>query len=241
MQRDEKQLDNSLEATIQRVQDLKGSLSALLVKLETEYTLNWPSVLDSFALLSGQISSLNKLLKHEKTPLLRNYVLLPLLLSPDRDADLEKLTEGRVLAFNHEVVPDYLRTKPEPDVEERQQHISKQASNMTVENAQKQMNAVNRISTQLLDMITSFRDEWELAQKTSQQQTSSIADTNTLLAAVNFGKGLKSGSENVHSSQSQPSPAEHAQPGRQASSSMKAPSSIKTNIKSASSLHPYQR
>lgn len=51
-------------------------------------TTTRPSVLDSFALLSGQLNTLNKVLKHEKTPLFRNQVIIPLVLSPDRDEDL---------------------------------------------------------------------------------------------------------------------------------------------------------
>lgn len=45
-------------------------------------------MLDSFALLSGQLNTLNKVLKHEKTPLLRNQVIIPLVLSPDRDEEI---------------------------------------------------------------------------------------------------------------------------------------------------------
>lgn len=47
-----------------------------------------PSVLDNFALLSGQLNTINKLLKNEKTPSFRNQVIIPLLLSQDRDEDL---------------------------------------------------------------------------------------------------------------------------------------------------------
>lgn len=47
-----------------------------------------PSVLDNFALISGQLNTINKLLKNEKTPSFRNQVIIPLLLSPDRDEDL---------------------------------------------------------------------------------------------------------------------------------------------------------
>lgn len=47
-----------------------------------------PQVLDNFALLSGQLNTINKLLKNEKTPSFRNQVIIPLLLSPDRDEDL---------------------------------------------------------------------------------------------------------------------------------------------------------
>lgn len=45
-------------------------------------------MLDSFALLSGQLNTLNKVLKNEKTPLLKNQVIIPLLLSPDRDEEV---------------------------------------------------------------------------------------------------------------------------------------------------------
>lgn len=47
-----------------------------------------PSVLDNFALLSGQLNTINKLLKNEKTPSFRNQLIIPLLLSQDRDDDL---------------------------------------------------------------------------------------------------------------------------------------------------------
>lgn len=57
-------------------------------------TTTRPSVLDSFALLSGQLNTLNKVLKHEKTPLFRNQVIIPLVLSPDRDEDLMVRGEG---------------------------------------------------------------------------------------------------------------------------------------------------
>lgn len=45
-------------------------------------------MLDNFALLSGQLNTLNKVLKNEKTPLLKNQVIIPLLLSPDRDEEI---------------------------------------------------------------------------------------------------------------------------------------------------------
>ena len=32
---------------------------------------------------------------------------------------LQAMTEGRLGAITHEVVPDYLRTKPQPEVEEK--------------------------------------------------------------------------------------------------------------------------
>ena len=43
----------------------------------------------------GQMNSLLKQMKHEKTPPLKKYITLPLLLNPDRDEELLKLTEHR--------------------------------------------------------------------------------------------------------------------------------------------------
>lgn len=56
-QREEKQLETSLDSIISRVNDLKSSIAAMIFKVENEYeTLNWPNFLDNFALLSGHVS-----------------------------------------------------------------------------------------------------------------------------------------------------------------------------------------
>lgn len=58
MQREEKQLDSSLEALIIRVNNLKTSIASMIFKLEHEYEmLNWPSFLDNFALIAGHVST----------------------------------------------------------------------------------------------------------------------------------------------------------------------------------------
>ena len=44
--------------------------------------------MDNFALISGQVNTVLKILRNEKTPLLRNKVLLPLVLSPEKDEEL---------------------------------------------------------------------------------------------------------------------------------------------------------
>lgn len=137
-------------------------------KLAVDLSLYWrgcfefrPSVLDNFALLSGQLNTINKVLKNEKTPSYRSQVIIPLLLSPDRDEELvvsvfteslclwrcnwlfkmllllfQKLTEQRVPVFSHEIVPDHLRTKPDPEVEEQEKHLSAEAARIGPEVAQ---------------------------------------------------------------------------------------------------------
>ncbi|NP_001086941.1 mediator of RNA polymerase II transcription subunit 8-B [Xenopus laevis] len=269
MQREEKQLEACLDALISQVSDIKNSLVGFIHKLENEYDrLTWPSVLDSFALLSGQLNTLNKVLKNEKTPLLRNQVIIPLLLSPDRDEEIMRLTEGRVPVFSHEVVPDHLRTKPDPDVEELEKQISADATRLTSEAAQKQVQSMNKMCSNLLDKISKEERESELGSLRQNKQTFNPTDTNALVAAVAFGKGLSNrrppgqggpmapgqtgasgmipgaaGMQQVPMSLSQNQQQQQHMAGvsmSQGSQPGKMPSSIKTNIKSAS-MHPYQR
>ena len=60
--------------------------------------------------------------------LLRNTSCYPLLLNPDKDDAILKMTEGRVPCVNHEVVPDYFRTKPDPAVEAREKKMEEEAN-----------------------------------------------------------------------------------------------------------------
>lgn len=55
-QREEKQLESALDAIIQKVNDLKQAIASMILKIENEYeTMNWPSFLDNYALISGQV------------------------------------------------------------------------------------------------------------------------------------------------------------------------------------------
>ncbi|KAK7502260.1 hypothetical protein BaRGS_00006624 [Batillaria attramentaria] len=206
--------------------------------------VNRPSALDNFALLSGQLNSLKQLLKGDKMPPLRNYVLFPVLLSQDADPHLEKLTEGRVMSCNHDLVPDYLRTKPEPEVEEKIQTLSNKAATISTETNTKQLNSLNKITSNLLDIINSAKDEWEndASQKGAQPQTSLPQETTNLVGAIT--KGLRLRRPDTSMQQQQPGQmapssqqSQHPKPGGIG----KVPSTIKTNIKAAGSSHPYQR
>ncbi|ELU16221.1 hypothetical protein CAPTEDRAFT_226423 [Capitella teleta] len=272
MQREEKQMDATIDALIQRVGEIKTTIAQFIMKLEHEYTtMTWPNVLDNFALISGQINTLNRFLKNDKTPALRNHILLPLVLAPEPDLELEKLTESRVRAFNHEVVPDYLRTKPEPDIEEKYGSVTSRSTSLSTDNLQKQVNTLNKVSANLIEMVNSTREQWEsdITKTAALPQTTSQADTQKLVSAVSFGKSLKPrrpepvglpGPMNHMPQQNMPmnqgmSPG-HGQPhgppggynhmyqghmGMNMNPQMKMQSSMKGNIKSGGHNHPYGR
>lgn len=76
------------------------------------------------------------MLGHDKYPLLRTLAIIPLELSPERDEQLLRLTEGRVAVFSHDLAPDYLRTKPVPEVEQKMIQLEHKASNLSFETVQ---------------------------------------------------------------------------------------------------------
>lgn len=59
-----------------------------------------------------------------------------MLLSPERDEQLAQLTEHRVTAFAHDLVPNYLRTKLEPMAESKMLQLEHKAATLTCDNAQ---------------------------------------------------------------------------------------------------------
>ncbi|GLV36325.1 Mediator complex subunit 8 [Carabus blaptoides fortunei] len=257
MQREEKQLEAALEAIILRVNDLKNSLASMLFKVENEYeTMNWPSFLDNYAVLSGHLTSLSKTLSHDKSPLLRNLTVLPLLLSPERDDNLAQQTEGRVTTFAHDLVPDYLRTKLEPMAETKMLQLEHKAASLSYETATKQVAAYQKVVSHVWDLVNKAREEWEVesSARGGNQQNSSVADTHLLVAAVGMGKGLKpmvpgsngqpQGNGMMVAPQGRPggAPGQGQMPASSQPMTMaKAPSAIKTNIKSATQIHPYGR
>ncbi|KAL1131886.1 hypothetical protein AAG570_011497 [Ranatra chinensis] len=252
MQREEKQLEAALDAILVRVNDLKTSILSMICKLEQESeTLNWPTLLDNFAILSGQLVSLSKMLAHDKCPALKNLTVLPLHLSPERDEQLLRLTENRVPMFSHDLVPSYLRTKPDPEVEQKMTQLDHKATSLQYETIQKQMSAYSKVVSHVWELVSKAREEWETEGNTRSgaAMTSSITDTHTLVAAVAMGKGLKGmGQGPVPPTMIGPpgrpvgsTPIQPNQMQQQMGPMGKVPSGIKTNIKAATQMHPYAR
>lgn len=246
MDREDKTLEMAMEIIITRCADIKNSLAAFIYKLENENpvdTVNWTTALDNFALISSQINNLMKILRNEKTPPLRNRLFLPLALHPERDEELCRLTENRVQAFNHEMVPNYLRTKPEPDIEEKERALYARSGSLSVEAGQKQITAINKIANSIIESVKSAREDWdnETHIKSSQPATSNALDTSMIIAAISSGKGLRPGSDLPAG----PKPGQPQMPGMMPGQQLagqkappgKVPSAIKTNIKS----QPYNR
>lgn len=233
-EREQKQLEAATEALGGRVADVKASLGQLIRKMETDPTLNWHSFLDSYALISGQMNSLLKQMRHEKTPGLKKYTTLPLLLSPDRDEELVKVTEHRVATFTHDLIPDYLRTRPDPELEAKHQGHEQRAGSTTVDQQQKQLTVMDKITRDTLKLITREREDMEAksAGRADQEKTHNPEDTGSLLAAINHGKGLKA-------AQPAMAPRQSPAPGPSMAQQNKATPAIKTNIKAANQVLPY--
>ncbi|KAI5737624.1 mediator of RNA polymerase II transcription subunit 8 [Diaphorina citri] len=259
MQREEKQLESSLESVVMKLNEIKSQLVGMLFKIDHDRdSLNWPTFLDNFALLSGQFSAIAKVLSHDKTPPIRNLTVLPLILNPEREEELLRLTEGRVPAFTHDLVPDYLRTKQEPDVEHKLIQLEHKAASLSYDAAQKQAATFNKVITHVLDIVSKAREEWEseAGARGGTGQTSSLTDTHSLVAAVGMGRGLKMimpgpgapvgpGMMVAPGGPGRPvgpGPGMPMGPGGQPMGMMgKNPSGIKTNIKAAAAIHPYSR
>lgn len=254
-EREQKLLDDATASLSSRIQELKSSIAGLIAKLETDPHLNWPSFLDSYGVITGQLNSLLKNIKNpERTPNLKKYICLPLLLSPERDEAVLRLTEGRVATFSHDLVPHYLRTNPDPDVQSKHQGYESRASSLSQETANKQLSVMEKIMRETGKTINREKEDMDsrASNRAEIEKTCTIEDTYGLVASVSLGKGLKqapmgpmgghgglaSGSGGPGGGGARAPPPGGSLPGGPMA---KVPSLIKTNIKAATQVHPYSR
>jgi mediator of RNA polymerase II transcription subunit 8 len=119
---------------------------------------------------------------------------------------------------------------------------------------QKQIAAYQKVVSHVWELVSKAREEWEVesSARGSTQQNSSVADTHLLVAAVGMGTGLKMGANPngqpnqtsggmMVAPQGRPGGTPGQIPANAQAMATKAPSAIKTNIKSATQIHPYGR
>lgn len=184
-------VEATLSSLSSKVQEVKTSLSLFVSKLEKE-PLSWPSALDSYSALSGQISTLTKQLKFDRSSSMQNYVFLPLHFSNDHSSDLEKITDGRLSFMHHEIVPDYLRTKLDLELEEAQQTREEEASKLNSEDVNKMISTHNELVTSISQVVKSTRDAIEdQNSRYDTHDTLPVVETKKLLRTYLYGEGLR--------------------------------------------------
>lgn len=238
VRKEDEQFNGTIDRLIEYTKTIRVSLILLIQRIETEdVNIDWPQVLDSFTSICGQMNTLMRFARENKSQFIENRVVLPLMLSPTPDPELAKLTEGRVQLVNAEMVPDYLRTKPDPEIEEFERSLQTKSNTISPDAAVKQINAMTKLVDNTINAIkmNSARADIEMG-KQAMKPSFNVNDTNELLLATSSGKGLRIMHRGMQMSQSSDSllgQKSHDQIGSQqqmAQKNVKAPE-LKTNIR----------
>ncbi len=243
MEREDKQMEVTLDSLLQRCQDLMKAMSTFLFRIENEQ-LDYKDYVDAYASFQGYISQLMKVIRNNHQ-LLTNRSVFPIKLSPMEDEALAAATEGRLKALTHDSCPIYLRTKHEPEIEQRFSQFTARTANINNDQANKQIASANKIVQNVTDLIRTHREESESDLSRSDfPPTTVTADTYALVGAIFLGKNLRPGSE-VNKLSAATIAANQAAAAAAALAARATPKpsgpSIKTNIKAASSTIHYNR
>ncbi|XGW13227.1 hypothetical protein V3C99_013676 [Haemonchus contortus] len=184
-----------------KVMDAKKTIEELLYMLDMQEKVPWPDMLDKFSSLAAAMSQLQGALKksaiqsgHEDHgALLRSHVLVPQRLQLEPDPQLQTLTSYRIHSWNHDVVPDYLRTKLNPEMESEEMMLEQDRNQKGQDVISKQITHLNKYVDLLLQSLhSSDRAHNEsLAEKRFVKPTFNKEETARLVRATMVGEGLK--------------------------------------------------
>ncbi|KAI6196037.1 Mediator of RNA polymerase II transcription subunit 8 [Aphelenchoides besseyi] len=120
----------------QRLCEIKSTIRDLLVLLEQQERVNYPELLHNLFLLAESFSNIQEKIKKVLAPgggafdenwtSLQTHLLVPNAVDMNESTQLLKETENRLTSWNHEVVPDYLRTQLAPRVLEQERSMEKE-------------------------------------------------------------------------------------------------------------------
>lgn len=234
---------DKLQQILDKVRDLKQSLANFFAEYEHGQP-SWPTILDQMNVLSSQITTLRTSTR-SILPLLRVNSIIPMCLSPENDQIVEQLTERRLSIFNHDFMPQLLRTKNLPEIEERERLLTTNSTSNTNSNTfNRSLSTPNEIHVRVQElnlMLNSiyeiFRQTKDITDKSEQkydlQRFTNHIDNKRLLEAMNYGIGLKppdtSSSPITTNEQTNLNPQIPTQPQRQQAPPVRIKTVSKTN------------
>ncbi|CAH8475154.1 unnamed protein product [Schistosoma turkestanicum] len=188
---EKRQLEN-INTLYTAIHKLKQKIQDLVIKSETQGDqCDWPRYLSTLALCASELSEIRKILESDRFSNEHTLVLTPMLLNPEQDANLAKITEERLSLFNHDTVPQYLRTKLDPKVESECSNQSTRAAGIPSEQVNKLINLSNRAIDCSLKEINLLKQDLEADFSDRQNKISSnLDDLSTLINIISHKKSL---------------------------------------------------
>lgn len=184
-----------------RIYKIRQTIQDILVLLEMEEKVPWVELNQLFCSLSNQYSSLQSTLKKSGfqqsddmsqttiADMFKKTIIVPTGVSLDQDLRLQQISEGRLISWNHEVLPQYLKIRPtQQAIDEEQMFESDMNVNKQPENLAKQMKAFNGHIDNLTQRLKGFLLTSQQPSKRTEEARDST--TRNLLKAIFGGEGL---------------------------------------------------
>ncbi|KAH8859332.1 Mediator of RNA polymerase II transcription subunit 8 [Schistosoma japonicum] len=181
---EKRQLEN-INILYTAVYKLKQKIQDLVIKFETQGDqCDWPRYLSTLALCASELGEIRKILESDRFSNEHTLVLTPIVLNPEHDANLAKITEERLSLFNHDTVPQYLRTKLDPKVESECSSQATRAASIPSDQVNKLINLSNRAIDCSLKEINLLKQD--LDADFSDRQNKIASNPDDLVTLMNF-------------------------------------------------------
>uniref|UniRef100_A0A0K0DZ53 Mediator of RNA polymerase II transcription subunit 8 n=1 Tax=Strongyloides stercoralis TaxID=6248 RepID=A0A0K0DZ53_STRER len=179
-----------------KVVEIKMNIENALYLLDLQQNVPFEDLMGLFTSLANAMAQMQTLLKRsaltasqdDSGAFLRSHLLVPQAISLDLNQLLLQKTEGRIPYWNHDVVPEFLSTKLNPELEAIDKAIESEKNLKSQELVTRQINQMNKHIDILLGALNEAGKM--AAENHSNKPTYDNNETEMMVRAMMNGEGL---------------------------------------------------